>query len=67
MKEMLGYQVNEVAAALRMPLSFDPTTLIEIVVYSKNLKPFGIKMFSTTQLLPNIMLRDLFSLIDSYC
>ena len=28
MKEMLGYQVDEVAAALRMPLSFDPTTLI---------------------------------------
>ena len=33
MKEMLGYQVNELAAALKMPLSFDPTTLIEIAVY----------------------------------
>ena len=33
MKEMLGYQVDELAAALRMPLSFlsfDPTTLIVI-------------------------------------
>ena len=38
MKEMLGYQVDELAAALKMPLSFkllsfDPTTLIEIAVY----------------------------------
>ena len=37
MKEMFGYQVNELAAALKMPLSFklkafDPTTLIEIAV-----------------------------------
>ena len=34
MKEMLGYQVDEVAAALRVPLSssFNPTTLIEIAV-----------------------------------
>ena len=37
MKEMLGYQVDELAAALKMPLSFlklksfDPTTLIEIM------------------------------------
>ena len=39
MKEMLGYQVNEMEAALKMPLSFklkafDPTTLIEIAVNS---------------------------------
>ena len=38
MKEMLGYQVNELAAALKMPLSFklkafDRTTLIEIAEY----------------------------------
>ena len=34
MKEMLGYQMDEVAASLKMSLSFDPTTLIEIAVYS---------------------------------
>ena len=34
MKETLGYQVDELAAALKMPLSFDPTTLIEIAVYN---------------------------------
>ena len=39
MKEMLGYQVDEVAAALRMPLSFDPTTLIEIAVLIYLAKP----------------------------
>ena len=35
MKEMLGYQVDEVAAAFRKSLSLklDPTTLIEIAVY----------------------------------
>ena len=33
MKEMLGYQVDEVAASLKMSSSFDPTTLIEIAVY----------------------------------
>ena len=33
MKEMLEYQVDEVAASLKMSLSFDPTTLIEIAVY----------------------------------
>ena len=33
LKEMLGYQVDELAAALKMPLSFDLTTLIEIAVY----------------------------------
>ena len=34
-KEILGYQVHEVAAALRMSLSLklDTTTLIEIAVY----------------------------------
>ena len=32
MKEMLGYQVDEEAAFLRMSLSFYPTTLIEIAV-----------------------------------
>ena len=32
MKEILGYQVDEVAASLKMSLSFDPTTLIEIAV-----------------------------------
>ena len=31
-KEMLGYQMDEVAASLKMFLSFDPTTLIEIAV-----------------------------------
>ena len=36
MKGMLGYQVDELAAALKMPLSFDPTTLIEIAVYRIN-------------------------------
>ena len=30
MKEMLGYQMDVVAASLK--ISFDPTTLIEIVV-----------------------------------
>ena len=34
MKEMLGYQVNGLPAALKMTLSFDPTTLIEIAVSS---------------------------------
>ena len=29
MKEMLGYQMDEVAASL---ISFDPTTLIEIII-----------------------------------
>ena len=33
MKEMSGYQMDEVAASLKMALSFDPTTLIEIAVY----------------------------------
>ena len=33
MKEMLGYQMDEKAASLKMSLSFDPTTLIEIAVY----------------------------------
>ena len=33
MKEMLGHQVDELAAVLKMPLSFDPTTLIKIAVY----------------------------------
>ena len=32
MKEMLGYQVNELEAALKLK-AFDPTTLIEIAVY----------------------------------
>ena len=35
MKEMLGYQMDEVAASLKMSLSFNPTTLIEIAVYKK--------------------------------
>ena len=33
MKEMLGYQMDEVAASLKMSLSFDATTLIEIAVH----------------------------------
>ena len=35
---MLGHKVDEVAAASRMPLSFNfgPTTLIEIAVYKKH-------------------------------
>ena len=39
---MLGYQVDEVAAALRMPLSFDPTMLMKIAVYKKR-KQFKLK------------------------
>ena len=31
MKEVLGYQVDEVAASSKRSLSFDPTTLIEIL------------------------------------
>ena len=37
MKEMSGYQMDEVSASLRMSLSFDPTTLIEIAVYNSQL------------------------------
>ena len=33
MKEMLGYQMDELAASLKMSLSFDPKTFIEIAVY----------------------------------
>ena len=36
MKEMLGYQMDEVAASLKMSLSFDLTTFIEIAVHRKS-------------------------------
>ena len=32
MKEMLGYQMDEVTASLNMSLSFDRTTLVEKAV-----------------------------------
>ena len=33
MKEMLGYQMDEMVASLKISLCFDPTTLIEIAIF----------------------------------
>ena len=47
MKEMLGYQMDEVAASWKMSLSFDPTTLIDIAVYIH-----GQSVILVTQIVP---------------